>query len=82
MMEWKDIIAKAPTGTGKTFAFGIPLIEHIERAGATLAYLTAYSPDLNPIEPRGDRAFTLTESNGARTELISGLELGDRVVLQ
>ena len=30
MMEWKDIIAKAPTGTGKTFAFGIPLIEHID----------------------------------------------------
>ena len=30
MLEWKDIIAKAPTGTGKTFAFGIPIIEHID----------------------------------------------------
>jgi len=30
MLEWRDIIAKAPTGTGKTFAFGIPLIEHID----------------------------------------------------
>ncbi len=29
MREWKDVIAKAPTGTGKTFAFGIPIIEHI-----------------------------------------------------
>ena len=29
-LEWKDVIAKAPTGTGKTFAFGIPMIEHIE----------------------------------------------------
>ncbi len=28
-MAWKDVIAKAPTGTGKTFAFGIPMIEHI-----------------------------------------------------
>ena len=28
-MEWKDVIAKAPTGTGKTFAFGIPMIEHV-----------------------------------------------------
>ena len=29
-MNWKDVIAKAPTGTGKTFAFGIPMIEHID----------------------------------------------------
>ena len=29
-MRWKDVIAKAPTGTGKTFAFGIPMIEHID----------------------------------------------------
>ena len=28
-LQWKDVIAKAPTGTGKTFAFGIPMIEHI-----------------------------------------------------
>ena len=31
-MEWKDVIAKAPTGTGKTFAFGIPMVEHIDPA--------------------------------------------------
>ena len=30
LMQWKDVIAKAPTGTGKTFAFGIPMIEHID----------------------------------------------------
>ena len=30
LLEWKDVIAKAPTGTGKTFAFGIPVIEHID----------------------------------------------------
>src|SRR5699024_8709140 len=29
-MEWKDDIAKAPTGTGKTFAFGIPMVEHVD----------------------------------------------------
>lgn len=31
MMEWQDVIAKAPTGTGKTFAFGIPIVQHIDR---------------------------------------------------
>ena len=29
-LQWKDVIAKAPTGTGKTFAFGIPMVEHID----------------------------------------------------
>ena len=29
-LQWKDVIAKAPTGTGKTFAFGIPMIEHVD----------------------------------------------------
>lgn len=29
-LRWKDVIAKAPTGTGKTFAFGIPMIEHVD----------------------------------------------------
>ena len=29
MMAGHDVIAKAPTGTGKTCAFGIPVAEHI-----------------------------------------------------
>ena len=30
MLAWRDVIAKAPTGTGKTFAYGIPIVEHID----------------------------------------------------
>ena len=30
MLAWKDLVAKAPTGTGKTFAYGIPIVEHID----------------------------------------------------
>jgi ATP-dependent RNA helicase DeaD len=30
MLEGRDVIAKAPTGTGKTCAFGIPLIQRID----------------------------------------------------
>ncbi len=36
MLQWKDVIAKAPTGTGKTFAFGIPMLEHIDPASDAL----------------------------------------------
>ena len=35
-MAWKDVVAKAPTGTGKTFAFGIPMIEHIDASLAEI----------------------------------------------
>ena len=38
-MQWKDVIAKAPTGTGKTFAFGIPMIEHIDASQETVQAL-------------------------------------------
>lgn len=31
MMEGKDVIAKAPTGTGKTCAFGIPMLVDLNR---------------------------------------------------
>ncbi len=30
LLDWRDVVAKAPTGTGKTFAFGIPILEHID----------------------------------------------------
>ena len=33
-MQWRDVIAKAPTGTGKTFAFGIPMVEHVDPESA------------------------------------------------
>ncbi|MCI9156193.1 MAG: DEAD/DEAH box helicase [Lawsonibacter sp.] len=38
-MDWKDVIAKAPTGTGKTFAFGIPMVEHTDPASTDVTGL-------------------------------------------
>ncbi len=38
-MDYQDVIAKAPTGTGKTFAFGIPMVEHADPAGSDVTGL-------------------------------------------
>ena len=38
-MEWKDVVAKAPTGTGKTFAFGIPMVEHADPESTDVNFL-------------------------------------------
>jgi len=35
----QDVIAKAPTGTGKTFAFGIPMVEHCDPQGTEVTQL-------------------------------------------
>ena len=46
-MQWKDVIAKAPTGTGKTFAFGIPMIEHVDpQDGSVQALILAPTREL------------------------------------
>ena len=29
-MQWRDGAGQAPTGTGKTYAFGIPMVEHVD----------------------------------------------------
>ncbi len=33
MLDRQDLLVQAPTGTGKTAAFGIPVVEHVDRAG-------------------------------------------------
>ena len=43
------MIAKAPTGTGKTMAFGIPIIERIDPDSEDVqAVILAYSSGLAP----------------------------------
>lgn len=39
LMQGKDVLAQSPTGTGKTFAFGIPIIESIQSTDGAVQVL-------------------------------------------
>ena len=53
MLEGKDVIAKAPTGTGKTMAFGLPIIERIDRESEAVQVLI--------LAPTRELAMQITE---------------------
>lgn len=72
LMEWKDVIAKAPTGTGKTFAFGIPVIEHIA-AGEETVQAVILAPTRELALQIGDELRTLLAfKTGIRVAVLYG----------
>ena len=71
-MQWKDVIAKAPTGTGKTFAFGIPMIEHIDaQSDAVQALILAPTREL-AIQIGDELRGLLTYYQGIRVAVLYG----------
>ena len=71
-MEWKDVIAKAPTGTGKTFAFGIPMIEHIDgESDAVQGLILAHTREL-AIQIGDELRGSLTYYKGIRVAVLYG----------
>ena len=71
-MQWKDVIAKAPTGTGKTFAFGIPMIEHIDaQSDAVQGLVLAPTREL-AIQIGDELRGLLTYYSGIRVAVLYG----------
>ena len=71
-MQWKDVIAKAPTGTGKTFAFGIPMIEHIDpKCGDVQGLILAPTREL-AIQIGDELRSLLTSFTGIRVAVLYG----------
>ena len=71
-MQWKDVIAKAPTGTGKTFAFGIPMIEHIDaESDAVQGLILAPTREL-AIQIGDELRGLLTYYHGIRVAVLYG----------
>ena len=71
-MQWRDVIAKAPTGTGKTFAFGIPMIEHIDaESDAVQGLILAPTREL-AIQIGDELRGLLTYYSGIRVAVLYG----------
>ena len=71
-MQWKDVIAKAPTGTGKTFAFGIPMIEHIDPENEGVQGLILAPTRELAIQIGDELRSLLTYFNGIRVAVLYG----------
>ena len=71
-MQWKDVIAKAPTGTGKTFAFGIPMIEHIDPECPDVQGLILAPTRELAIQIGDELRGLLTYFNGIRVAVLYG----------
>ena len=71
-MQWRDVIAKAPTGTGKTFAFGIPMIEHIDADSDDVQGLILAPTRERAIQIGDERRGLLTYYHGIRVAVLYG----------
>ena len=71
-MQWRDVIAKAPTGTGKTFAFGIPMIEHIDAASEAVQGLILAPTRELAIQIGDELRSLLTYFQGIRVAVLYG----------
>ena len=71
-MQWRDVIAKAPTGTGKTFAFGIPMIEHIDASSDAVQGLILAPTRELAIQIGDELSSLLTYFEGIRVAVLYG----------
>ncbi|MEE3394757.1 MAG: DEAD/DEAH box helicase [Candidatus Onthomonas sp.] len=82
LLEWKDVVAKAPTGTGKTFAFGIPILEHIDpESDAVQALILAPTREL-AIQIRDELRDLCAYRQGVRTVCLYGGQPIDKQIKQ
>ena len=67
MMEGRDIIAIAPTGTGKTCAFGIPMLEYVNLNDKHIQELV--------LSPTRELSLQITEELKALARFIPGVRI-------
>ena len=81
-MQWRDVIAKAPTGTGKTFAFGIPMVEHADPEGTDVTGLVLAPTRELAIQIRDELRGLCAFREGVRTVCLYGGQPIEKQIVQ
>ena len=81
-MEYRDVIAKAPTGTGKTFAFGIPMVEHIDPESTDVLGLVLAPTRELAIQIRDELRDLCAFKEGVRSVCLYGGQPIDKQITQ
>ena len=81
-MEYRDVIAKAPTGTGKTFAFGIPMVEHIDPESSDVLGLVLAPTRELAIQIRDELRDLCAFKEGVRSVCLYGGQPIDKQITQ
>ncbi len=75
-------VAKAPTGTGKTFAFGIPMVEHCDPAGSQVTGLVLAPTRELAIQIRDELRDLCAFKEGVRVVCLYGGQPIDKQITQ
>ena len=79
-MAWEDVIAKAPTGSGKTFAFGIPMVEHIDPESSDVTALVLAPTRELALQIQSELRDLCAFKEGVRTVCLYGGDPIDRQI--
>ena len=81
-MEYRAVIAKAPTGTGKTFAYGIPMVEHIDPESTDVLGLVLAPTRELAIQIRDELRDLCAFKEGVRSVCLYGGQPIDKQITQ
>ena len=82
LMDYQDVVAKAPTGTGKTYAFGIPIVEHTDPEGTDVTSLILAPTRELALQIRDDLRELSVLKKGVRVVCLYGGQPIDKQVNQ
>ena len=82
LMDDRDVVAKAPTGTGKTYAFGIPIVEHTDPEGTDVTSLILAPTRELALQIRDDLRELAALKKGVRVICLYGGQPIDKQVNQ